>query len=607
MARAHLRETIRNRVGDLMPSGTQVYVYRYNTTTAITDTMKNAPTSGTTLTNPLSVSATGQVEAWADSPGTDIPNNVTLSWSDTDSGTTQTLNADFFDPTATGTVSGFGVWQTTQAPPEVWVSVQGNDSYNASVIGRADYPYRTPEAAFAALASAGRNRGTIRFRAGPLFDFTTATGSFPVGAEYFELNAGIAATGIGLNFIGSGGSYYRNPNNFTSTLIKSAAGFPNDDSLIAFSGFDNSCQDLTLRQDNTASYCIQYKDPSGVGGEYLLLSRLVLYGGHTGVQLNTYQNDNTQLDQVKFAKQTTYGLHIRQTATAANNTHLDHCTFYWCGGTAGGAQTGAGIRIDGGTGPENCDMTTIKGGRFFGSAYAIDIHGGHSVCIMENQFEMDGQGLNGYNGLDGAMGNGSTTFTSASNTFTSGNTVGKTIVVAGAGAAGVDLVTTVASFTNATTLVLTDANASGGAVSAKAFVIDPVKDRPVINVDRNTANSGPDWRTYNLHIYDNYMHQSPLLTSNWTSGIGQHIALTGCMEVVVENNQHFINLATGLTTANPLVSLSATAFDCDVDVRMIGDTVTGRSTRPTDPQKVVGGAGFVASSGSRVLWGDPNG
>lgn len=67
---------------------------------------------------------------------------------------------------------------------------------------------------------------------------------------------------------------------------------------------------------------------------------------------------------------------------------------------------------------------------------------------------------------DAAMGSGSTTLTSASAVFTAGD-VGKYIAVAGAGTAGANLFTTIAGFTNSTTIVLTAGNTSGGAISGK--------------------------------------------------------------------------------------------------------------------------------------------
>jgi hypothetical protein len=68
---------------------------------------------------------------------------------------------------------------------------------------------------------------------------------------------------------------------------------------------------------------------------------------------------------------------------------------------------------------------------------------------------------------DGAMGSGSAVLTSATGLFASGD-VGKLVTVAGGGAAGVVLATTIASFQSATQVTLTAANASGGAINAKA-------------------------------------------------------------------------------------------------------------------------------------------
>src|SRR5207244_3748636 len=70
--------------------------------------------------------------------------------------------------------------------------------------------------------------------------------------------------------------------------------------------------------------------------------------------------------------------------------------------------------------------------------------------------KMDGQRV-----TDGAMSTGSAILTSASNLFAAGD-VGKLVTVAGAGAAGVVLATTIASYQSAGQVTLTAANASGG-------------------------------------------------------------------------------------------------------------------------------------------------
>lgn len=71
---------------------------------------------------------------------------------------------------------------------------------------------------------------------------------------------------------------------------------------------------------------------------------------------------------------------------------------------------------------------------------------------------------------DGAMSSGSKTLTSATASFTSAD-AGGCVLVEGAGAAGVPLVSRIDTFTNSTTVVLRDANASGGAVSSKAVTV----------------------------------------------------------------------------------------------------------------------------------------
>lgn len=68
---------------------------------------------------------------------------------------------------------------------------------------------------------------------------------------------------------------------------------------------------------------------------------------------------------------------------------------------------------------------------------------------------------------DGAMTSGSAVLTSASNPFAAGD-VGKKIAVVGAGAGGVILYSTISSYTNAGSVTLANANASGGNITGKA-------------------------------------------------------------------------------------------------------------------------------------------
>jgi hypothetical protein len=77
-------------------------------------------------------------------------------------------------------------------------------------------------------------------------------------------------------------------------------------------------------------------------------------------------------------------------------------------------------------------------------------------------------GLVGPRVSDGAITSGDATLTSASNPFTSAD-VGSTVIVRGAGSAGADLVTTVASYTNAGSVELT-ANASTTVTGAKVCI-----------------------------------------------------------------------------------------------------------------------------------------
>lgn len=67
---------------------------------------------------------------------------------------------------------------------------------------------------------------------------------------------------------------------------------------------------------------------------------------------------------------------------------------------------------------------------------------------------------------DAAMGGASTTLTSASNPFHTTD-IGKIVQVQGAGAAGVNLFSTITGYNNAGSVTLADANASGGNISGK--------------------------------------------------------------------------------------------------------------------------------------------
>lgn len=72
----------------------------------------------------------------------------------------------------------------------------------------------------------------------------------------------------------------------------------------------------------------------------------------------------------------------------------------------------------------------------------------------------------GIHGTDGAITSGLSAFTSAAAAFTA-NDVGKVIVIVGAGAAGVDLTTTISAFVSATAVTLTAA--AGSTVSGKDY------------------------------------------------------------------------------------------------------------------------------------------
>lgn len=91
-----------------------------------------------------------------------------------------------------------------------------------------------------------------------------------------------------------------------------------------------------------------------------------------------------------------------------------------------------------------------------------------------------------YNAVsDAAMGSGSTTLTSATANFTAGD-VGKYIAVQGAGAAGVNLFTTIATFVNSTTVTLTSGNASGAGIANKLIEYGS-DDTPAIQSAFNAA------------------------------------------------------------------------------------------------------------------------
>lgn len=102
-------------------------------------------------------------------------------------------------------------------------------------------------------------------------------------------------------------------------------------------------------------------------------------------------------------------------------------------------------------------------------------------------FNIQGYGakIDGQFVADGAMVSPTAVLTSVSGKFVAGD-VGKLITVAGAGAAGVTLYTTILSFQSTTQVTLAAANASGGSVSAKN-VFWGTDDLAAINLARNAA------------------------------------------------------------------------------------------------------------------------
>jgi hypothetical protein len=77
VARTHLRHVVQDASGNVL-TGTSVNVYKVGTTSNITDTMYDARAGGTAISNPLTSNAQGEIEAWIEVPGTDIPGFVDL-------------------------------------------------------------------------------------------------------------------------------------------------------------------------------------------------------------------------------------------------------------------------------------------------------------------------------------------------------------------------------------------------------------------------------------------------------------------------------------------------------------------------------------------------
>jgi hypothetical protein len=76
--------------GGLAPiNGARGYVYKYGTTTPISDSLYAGPTGGSPISNPLT-SVNGRFIAWVDTdpPGTDVPGNITFTWDDNSGGAT---------------------------------------------------------------------------------------------------------------------------------------------------------------------------------------------------------------------------------------------------------------------------------------------------------------------------------------------------------------------------------------------------------------------------------------------------------------------------------------------------------------------------------------
>ncbi len=108
MTRTLIEQTVLDAGGNVLPS-VPVHVYQRGTTVHITDQLYADSTSGITLANPLTSDANGNIAAWVDVPGTDVPAFVDLGWSD-GTARTKAIRVDLSPlQILSGSVQGAGV------------------------------------------------------------------------------------------------------------------------------------------------------------------------------------------------------------------------------------------------------------------------------------------------------------------------------------------------------------------------------------------------------------------------------------------------------------------------------------------------------------------
>lgn len=485
--------------------------------------------------------------------------------------------------------------------PMPWVVVDGKMG-DASWPGHLDRPTDGIVTALTLLPAniAGAKTGTLLFVGGKLFDASVASSgwSADLDVKFEVLHDSVDINGMGLRVYVMGGGLGQGAGgaaNLTASYVfVTASDFPDDGrNVIGFGGSDIYAEGLIVKMEGVTD-CVgfEYKDPGGFGGKNFKLNRCIANLGSVGFRLGTYSNDNSWLIDCTASFNTNYGFQCRRGTTASNNIHFQGCTTYWCGTTVGGVSLnsgqGAGMRFEGSTTDIEPNAVSIYGCRFFGAAPAISSTGGHSITVHgQCQFELDSVGTDGRAVSDAAMTNGSSTITSATAAFVTGD-VGKTLVIEKADGTYFNF-GTVSSRTNATTIVASFTNTSGGDLTGAILYISPVKDRPTIVLTNSASGSGEDTYTYDFIIEDGYFHQIPQ-TAAWTSGVPTFLDADHTERLVVRPGVQIMGEIERLSTSNRLVRLANTSKRCTLDLSSV--YYHARGTKVTDPTLLFQDAGI---------------
>lgn len=501
----------------------------------------------------------------------------------------------------------------TEPPPTRWVSrVAGDDAFPSTVVGRQDRPYQTLSAALDSVRDgSGIASGRIILRAGPRFLATGSIGSWPAGAEYQLLTSQLVTNSKNLEitstaFGGGGdviGTAWQAPQPRPAAAIVADAGFTTGAAMIKVNGEGNKFSNIHFLCREPTAACVEVADSTGSSGKLTTVENNRFYGGLYGVKTSDEQAPVLRIINNQFSYHLNYGIFAARGITGANHTFIRDNFILSCGSTLGNiTPTGAAIRVEGGgSSVDATNLMEISGNKISGESFGIDLAGAHSVLVANNTLEMPAVGSDGKLADDGAMTAASANLDSATIGWAAGDQ-GKRVIVVGAGVAGANLNTTVATYVSATR-VTTTATAST-TVSGASIYLSPIKDRSHVRIRKGPGGSGgADSYAMDITLLNNFFHQAGP-TDHYTSGKAMHLDVDECIGLTSIRDQYYLLLAF-LTTANPLMALGTNTRDCELDLRSVISSAVGnyRTSRASIASHIWSNAGIS----NRVRWYDPNG